>query len=237
MDSLTEDTTMSKRNRIVLMMILALAAVAPVGCTVSPQVMRQRGDFHFERKEYDQAKPWYEQLVRADPTAWDAHYGLGVIALQEDDAATARRHLEIAYALVQDKPKRVQPIIDGLAEAMYRQKEYPQLFGFLGEVTQRYGTVHDYIRKGSYLYRYGDHDAAVVAYRQGARMAGADDPTPYQSLGAFYAKLGHKRQAILEYRRAYTLDPENKEVQKALLDLGVVPGPTIHLAPDQLPRP
>lgn len=227
---------MSHRRRIVLG-LLVLVAILPIGCTISPQVMRERGSFYFQRKQYDRAKPYYDKLIEADPTAWDGHYALGVMALQANDAATARRRLEIAYALVQDKPRHVSPIADALAEAMYRQKQYPQLFGFLGEATERYGTARDYLRKGSYLYQYGDHDAAIIAYRQAARMAKPGDPHPYAALGDFYATVGHNRRAILEYRRAYTLDPENKEIQKKLLELGVVPGPTIRLQPDELPRP
>jgi len=205
--------------------------------------------------QVDAAQRSFATCVEYDPADWRSRYYLGVIALERGDPVAARRHLELAYSLRQDRQiemqrpldrpapsppvanharwPRLPEIIDALAEAIDRQGEYPQLIAFLDDVAQTYGTPDDFVRLGAYLEQHGDHDAALIAYRKAARIAGDREARPYVVLADFYDAMDHRAEALEQLRRAYGIDPNYPGLADRLRAHGLVPGPTVVLPAEQ----
>jgi tetratricopeptide (TPR) repeat protein len=221
-------------RRLPLSATFALVGLLAVqtGCK---DITRQKGLDAYRDGRYEQARPYFEKVVAEDPTDWQSQYHLGLIALKQADAPTARTHLEVAYSL-RGELKPVAPqapqIVDALAEAIYQTGDYPTLFAFCDEAVQRYGTARDLLRKADYLVRVGDPDNALIAYRKAIKFAAAEDATPYVAIADFYESIGDRDEAIVALRQAYGIDPKNRQVAERLRGYGWVPGPTVELPAD-----
>ena len=204
----------------------------------------------YRQGNYDEARERFERVLDADPTDWRSHYYAGVIALEHDNEPNAaRRHLSIAYEIYEGRatrrlnyeigdpqtgvpyPTRAE-ILDAKAEAIYQQNHEQALHAFLRRAIQSHGTPADYMRMGRYMERIGDHDSARSAYRSAVRMVGPNDPVPYLRLADFYENIGNYGRALVELRKAYGIDPQNREANRRLRGHGVTPGPTAALAHD-----
>jgi tetratricopeptide (TPR) repeat protein len=214
-----------------LMGLLLATLLMTLGCT-PPHVYRDRGVAAYERGDLVEAKQNFAMCLQGDPTNRVCHYHIGLIALEQDEPAEARRHLEIAYALTRDS-KRYEyyspDLPDALAEALFRQGNYPKLVGFCEELIAESGKVADYLRLARYMHRMGDPDSAVVVYRKAARIAPPDDPSPYVAMADFYEALGQTDLALEALRRAYGINPDNAEIAGRIRSYGLVPGPTVAL--------
>lgn len=211
-----------------------LIAALLAGCQTPTSVLRQRGMDAYRAADYPTAQSNFEQVVHRIPTDWNANYHLGLIALEAGQARRARTYLEAAYAVRNEgspSHPETDDIINALAESLYQEGDYPRLIGFTDEVIDIFGRVKDYVRKADYLAKMGDHDAAIIAYKQAVRIAPPDDPSAYVALADFYDALGDRQAAILQLRHAYTIDPSDGKIADRLRAHGVVPGPTIRLAP------
>lgn len=82
----------------------------------------------------------------------------------------------------------------------------------------------------------GDADAAIDAYDRAVAASNSQDRTILKSYGLYLARIGQKPRAEAVLGKAYALRPEDAEVNNALRQLGVVPGPSL-MAPDQLHKP
>jgi tetratricopeptide (TPR) repeat protein len=227
---------MHDRRRTLGLLATVVIAVAGVlaGCSPDPSFYQRRGLQRYQQlNRPDAARADFARAVEINPTFWNSHYHLGLIALQQGDTAIARRHLEVALALVRDKPKLAKPIVDALAEAIFQQDDYPRLIGFLNEVTDQYATLHDFLRRARYYEKMADHDNAQIAYRQAIKIATAEDVTPFLALADFYLRIGATDQALATLRQAYSLAPAHEEISKRIRELGEVPGPTLALPPQR----
>jgi len=222
------------RRTLVLLVGGGLIAGTLVGCHTPTPVLRQRGLDAYRVQDYEAARSNFQQVVHRNPSDWKANYHLGKIALADDKPLTARTYLEAAYTVRNEGPPRhpeTFEIVDALAEALYQQGDYPRLIGFTEEVIDHFGRVTDYLRKADYLAQMGDHDAAIVVYKQAIKTGPADDPTPYVALADFYDAIGDREAAVLQLRYAYTIDPGDQAIADRLRAHGVVPGPTVMLEP------
>ena len=241
-----------KPSRFVLpLVLLSIMLVAGSGCALSTDTMRLKGYDAYREGKQQTSREYFEQTVARDATDYKSHYYLGMLGLGEmNDPSYARRHFEIAYSIRQAKPEIAfapQPgtaetyvpfptraqIVDGLAEAMYRLGEHPQLFTFLNQVAEQYGDAADYLRLARYMRKVGDHDAARFAYVKAARAGAGKDPQPYVQLGEFLDEVGARDEALTAYRRAYYIDSKVPGLAEKIRSHGMVPGPTVGLPPEQ----
>jgi len=226
---------MSNQHRILPGLIgCVLVAATLVGCHTPTSVLRQRALDAYAAEDFSTAQLNFEQVANRIPTDWNANYHLGLIALEAGQPLRARTHLEAAYAVRNEGPPshpETFDIINALTEALFQEGDYPRLIGFSDEVIDQFGRVADYIRKADYLAKMGDHDAAIIAYKQAVKIAPPDDPAPYVALADFYDSLGDRSAAKLQLRYAYTIDPTDEKIANRLRAYGVVPGPTIRLTP------
>jgi tetratricopeptide (TPR) repeat protein len=235
------------------LLCLISAALASTGCVqeLPNDALRVKAYDAYRAGDVELARQRFEDCVAKDATDVKSHYYLGRLALDKLDNASgyARRHLEIANTINNSKTVRrtvaetgsaatavpyptTAEIADALAEALYRQNNPPQLFGFLQEQVDTHGTVHDYLRQAHYLRLLGDPDGARTAIIKAIKNREPKDPLPYIELGDLYAEVGNKAEAITAYRKAFYIYPTEPGLGTKLRALGVVPGPTVGLQPE-----
>ena len=223
-----------RRTRPLTAMAGLLIAASLVGCQTPSGVLREQGVHAYNMKEYGVSRAKFQICVDRDPTDWKANYYLGLIALENQNANRARTYLEIAYTLRNEGPPRnpeTFEIANALAEALYQQGDGPRLVGFCDELIARFGRVADYIRKADFLAKLGDHDAAIIAYRQAIRIAPDDDPAPFLAMADFYDSIDDREAATRLLRQAYYVDPEDYAIGQRLRAHDVIPGPTAGMEP------
>lgn len=209
--------------------LAAAMVVSLVGCV---GVDRQQGVLAYERGDYAEARTRFTRVVQAHPGDWKANYHLGLMALSEGNADDARVYLEQAYAVRADGPPthpQTPEVVDALAEAIYLQGDYIQLYGFCSEAARQYGTVRDHVRTGKYLMLTGDPDSALMAFDKARRLAPAGDASAHVALADLFEQVGDEDRAVLELRRAYGVNPRAEGVADRLRGYGIVPGPTVGL--------
>jgi tetratricopeptide (TPR) repeat protein len=237
--------------RACIVLFLASAALPMTGCVneLTTDMVRAEAYSAFRSGDMPRARELFEQAAGRDATDVKSHYFLGRIGLEQlNDAGYARRHLETCYEIVHAKTSRhvaplpgtantavpfptITQIADALAESIHRQNNPPQLMGFLQEMIENHGSSRDYIRKGDYLVKLGDPDAAHTSYVAACKVRDPKDAGPYVVLAGFYDSIGDKDQAILALRNAYHIDPYNQDAAAQLRAHGMVPGPSIGLPP------
>lgn len=233
------------------MSVLMISASALTGCVneLSTDLVRVDAYGAYRKGDFTAARELFERAAEEDATDVKSHYFLGRIGLDQlNDAGYARRHLEVCYTIVHSKTlKRVAPapgtassavpfpttqqIADALCESIYRQNNPPQLMGVLNEMIENHGTTHDYLRRAQYLRKLGDPDAAHASYLAALKVRDPKDATPYVALADFYDSIGDKDQAIRALRNAFYIDDHNQEAAARLRAHGMVPGPSVGLAP------
>jgi Flp pilus assembly protein TadD len=219
------------------------------GCTSQKPVSVARVDGYLAMRagDLDTARQEFAYCVGRDATDWKSHYYLAAVLLDQNaDVSGARRHLEVANEIREQRPgtafkprfetqETVVPyptrgqILDELAEAMFREDNPEQLFTFLRDVSDRYGETTDYMRMARYLHKSGDHDSALVTYQKAIKVADEDDTSPHIALAGFYDSVGARRDALIQLRIAYGIDPDNPAIADAIRAHGMVPGPTVAL--------
>ncbi len=216
----------------IIMLTLVGLMVLSVGCEGGRA--RYDGVRAYEQGQYGAARPQLARAIEISDTDWKAHYHLGLIDLAEGDPVRAQSHFELALAVRDGGPPH-QPetpaIIDALAESMYAQGDYPKMVGLCDEMSARYGTPYDHIRKARLLAKMGDHDSALVAYIKAVKIAKPTDVEPYVALADFYESVGKKTDALAMLRRAHGIAPEDEAIADRLRGYGVVPGPAATLPP------
>jgi len=232
--------------------VTALMLAVQSGCVTEAGTdwRRLAGHKAYHNGDVEQARAYFAACVEQQATDWKSQYYLGRIAMEAGDLPAARRHLDIAYTLREDRTDelRYQPeperpiapdlaeprwptlsqIIDDLCEVMYLQGDTVTLNEFLHRVARQSGNANDFIRLGRYLQRAGDPDAAIVALKKAVKLAPDDDRRPYIALADFYEAIGHDSEAVVALRRAYGIRP-GPPIDDRLRAHGVVPGPTAAL--------
>ncbi len=213
---------------------LAVATLAGVGCT-NHVVHRERGYDDYRQQDFAAAADDFQKAVTAKPSDYQAQYYLGVTQLKLDQPVAAQMALEQALALRSEDPAWRPRIADALAEAYYQQERVETLYAFLDNMVQTYHqqTV-DYLRQAKYLGLMGDADGQKAALEKAAYFAGPEDETPYLALADFFLLFNDVPGAVAALKHAYYVAPKSEEVKDRLRGLGVVPGPTIAVAP---PKP
>ncbi|MFA9477620.1 tetratricopeptide repeat protein [Phycisphaerales bacterium AB-hyl4] len=228
-------------NRIVFRHKFALAAAVlllPVvlmstGCETQSMI-REKGEVAYYGGNYAQARAEYARAVDNQPSDYRAHYHLGLSYLELDQPGRAQRSFEQALTLRGRDPEWRPRILDGLAEALYRQDRLERLQAMLEDAVREGNTTHDRLRQADYLMKIGDPDGARNAYRTAAYFAEGRDPRPYVAVADFYEQINDEMNAVRALRWAYYVDHGNPEIAERLRGYGIVPGPTVAEAP---PKP
>lgn len=224
-------TTITGRALTAVLALATLAGFAGCNQTRPLSVVRESGDRHFERAQWEDAATEYGEIITRQPGDWHARYRFGVASLQNDDLPAARRALEIAN----DQRPQSAEAADALAEAYFRSGDEDELFAFLRSRAEKRQTVADHLRFADYARRLGDPDSARTALETAIRIDGGTSVEPYLAASSFNESVGDIDAAITRLRQAYSIDPYDDRIHERLRALGEIPGPTIALPPDRTP--
>lgn len=220
-------------TRLASGLALTLAVAVLTGCVTNMQ-LRERGEEALARGDAPAAREAYGQAVDRRPSDWMAQEGLGRAYLALDQPLEAQLAFEKAHVARYDDPDFTPRIVDGIAEALYRQERDQELHAFLEDTANYYATTRAYLRQAEYLVKLGDADAAVVAYQKAAYFADDDDARPYVELADYYQSINDQPNALRSLRYAYYVDPDYPGLADRFRAFGVVPGPTLA---DEPPKP
>ncbi len=214
-----------KRTTVVLVGLLLSSTLVACSTTTPSQALRRKGERATSIRDWPAAIDWYGQLVDRDQTDWRSQAALGHAALEAGDLATARRSLEIASAL---RPANAAIAAD-LADTLEQQEAWNDLFAYLNDRATTTSTAADWLRLARVAVEADDPDTARQAIRTALAVDAGEDAGPYLQAARLSLRLGERQEAIRALSLAWDLDPANPDVRAALLDLGVVPGPTLRL--------
>ena len=223
------------RTPLMRIYVCLLASVMLAGCSgqVSKETLRKRGDQAMFVEQWDVAIVNYTELTDRDPTNWTAQANLGRSALAIGDLNTARRALEIAAALRPADPA----IANDLADTMEQQQAWDDLFAYLRDRAMSTSTSTDWLRLARAAIEADDPDTAREALRTALAVDADASVEPYLMAARLLRQLGDEEEAQRTLALAWRINPKNEDVNAALRDMGVVPGPTMRYAEVQIDQP
>jgi Flp pilus assembly protein TadD len=210
--------------------LMAGALVALGGCSdviTYSKESRAIGETLYEQQNYSDAAGAFRNAIRQNPADYRSHYYLGACYAKDKAYNQATQQYQTALAIMPstlegqlDRPFRLK-VLDGLAESLALSGD-PQ--AETEAVAQGATSPEKYFLLAKVQRKLGDADAAVAAYRQAAMLDRQDfDISKEYSL--YLMKLQDVRDADPELRHAYTLNDKDNDVNNALREIGVIPGP------------
>jgi tetratricopeptide (TPR) repeat protein len=207
-------------RRMLWVLVLAALVTAITGCTQRRpiDVVRASGDQKFRIGDYAAARDEYAEIVSQYPGDWQAQYRLGLCMIETQQYSRARQALETAYTL---RPS--QEVADGLAKAMFMQKDESKLFAFLRERASTTRTTAAYLELGRYSMQMDDPDSAQVGFDTAIEVDMGKSTLPYIEAAKLEERLGHLDVAVNRLRQAYGINPYDTRVHEMLRRMGEDP--------------
>lgn len=240
-------------NKTGLMLVgLLLLLLLQGGCDLSADFARTKAYTAYRAGDMGEARSYFETAVDKQATDWKSRYYLGRIGLDTmNDASYARRHLETCETIRHAQPDSMltprigssesfvpwptrQQISDALAEAIFRQGHTARLHSYVRQQATDFGECDDYLRMGRYLAAINDPDGARSAYQMATMIADPDDARPHLAMAEFLDRVGDRPAALAELRKAFYIDPTLPGLADNIRTHGLVPGPTVGIAPERL---
>jgi len=180
-------------------LLAAAMIVALAGCSLPNNIRRQQGYDAYRKGDVATAERKFGRNVEAESTDWKSHYFLGRIALERGDAAEAQRRFELAHVI------RQRPSHYGITEPARDRREpdapWPSRVEMVDAIAEA-------------IYRQGNEpELFSFLDRQIDRYA---EPRDYVRKAEYLAKVGDHDGAVVAYRAAIRIDPENPRLYLAL---------------------
>jgi tetratricopeptide (TPR) repeat protein len=216
-----------------LLAALALAGCQnPVGELISyGNQYREEGIKEYRAGDYTTAAGAFDEAVAQNAADARNHYwqGEAYLKLGRDQQAvqalrTAMRVRQLSSTGREDLALR-DNIAAALGEAAARDRTDRELNRLLADA-QGTGNADVYLALAEAHRARGDADNAVDAYEQ-ARMAAGPDVNLAKRSGLYLVELGQPDLAEPILVQAYQLDPNDAQINAALRQVGVIPGPSL----------
>jgi len=218
--------------------------IGAMGCA---DVMTYSRDSHrqgmklYQQGNYADAAGAFRNSVRQNPRNYQGYYYLGAsyeqLGQHQQAIAsyrTARQTIGLTIEGREDRAFR-HKILDSLASAIARSDQRDIETNAVQREAQEKQSGESWLLLAKvYAYR-GDADSAIDAYNRAALL----EPHNFEiakEYGLYLERVGQRQRAEQPLRRAYSLNPQDDQVNQALRRIGVVPGPAIK-DEDQLARP
>ncbi len=213
-----------------ILIAVALFCAGLTSCNSQSRTLpaiRTSGEYALEHDDTERAFADFREYTQRAPGASYGHLMLGKTYLAKQMPAHAREQFELAYTNDPNNPD----VVESLAQAMYEDTEYDDLFRFLRQRTTERNASHDYLLLGRYSRLTGDSDAALDALLTAARLDQGRSIRPQLELADFYESIGKSGEAARRARMAYFIQPEDPRVKAALTRLRVPIGASTALVP------
>lgn len=223
---------------------IAALAIALAGCaevmTYSKDAQRE-GLKMYLQGDYVNAAGAFRESVRQQPGNYLGWYYLGMSDLQINNYQDAIVAFRTSRGLIgktlegKHDQETHDRILTGLATAIAKCDQKDIETDAVAKEASDYSSGDAYFLLGQvYAFR-GDPDSALNAFNQ-ASLIDPNNFSLFKTYGLYAAKLGVKSRAETALRRAYSLNPNDADVNNALRQIGVIPGPSL-MGEDQLARP
>jgi tetratricopeptide (TPR) repeat protein len=213
----------------------ALAAWMLVGCsdvlTYSDDA-RVQGMKLYDEHNYADAAGAFRDAIRQNPRVYSNYYSLGQCYDQmgkwHESIAAYRSGWDVCLAdLMGKKDTHYQGLfVDGLSNAIAQSDTRDQETDAAVDRAKDRQSANDYLLLAKiYVYR-SDADSAIDAFGRAASI----DPNRFdiaKEYGLYLVKLGQGRRAEVPLRNAYALNSNDADVNAALRQIGIVPGPSL----------
>lgn len=216
--------TMRFLSMFLMMMILLISFT---GCN---SILRRQALDAMAEGDLSTADVKLRRAIVQEPGDYRAHWYLAEVRLRQNKPLDAQQLLGHALKQHPDGPDTPK-LLDLMAESLYKQNENALLTSFLADTASRRKNVSDYIRQARYLAAIGDTDGVNLAFLKAAKFARQDDPRPYFAAAEYYESVGDRDRVVIALRHAYAIRPDDPKLQERLRRYGIVPGPTVGLAP------
>jgi cytochrome c-type biogenesis protein CcmH/NrfG len=213
----------------------ALAAWMLVGCsdvlTYSDDA-RVQGLKLYDQHNYADAAGAFRNAIRQNPRIYSNYYNLGQCYDQmgnwHESIAAYRSGWDVCLAdLMGKKDAHYQGLfVDGLSNAIAHSDTRDAETDAAVDRAKDRQSADDYLLLAKiYVYR-SDADSAIDAYGRAASI----DPNRFdiaKEYALYLMKLGQDRRAEVPLKNAYALNSNDAEVNAALRQIGIVPGPSL----------
>ncbi|MFG0307109.1 MAG: hypothetical protein ACF8Q5_12935 [Phycisphaerales bacterium JB040] len=228
-------------NRMLYSTAIALGVILTSGCGVKEVVnqekqltqLRASADAAFVNRDYERASEDYRAYLEILPNVAEVRYRLGISELEMGRLSSAKTHLAVAHDLVPGN----DTYTIGYGRAIVEGGDEGELFNYIRNLLESAVTADTYIAVGEIAWMGGLHDEAERAYRTAVTLAGATSVEPHRELAHFYRSIGDAESEIERWRVVLSFDLNDPEANSRLRSLGVIPGPSMALQPnDALPE-
>jgi tetratricopeptide (TPR) repeat protein len=172
-------------------------------------------DIMMDNKDYTQAVDFYsraiERVGKPESYQWIMFYARGICYERIKKWDKAEADFNTALAMSPNQPD----VLNYLAYSwLVMDKNLQKAFSMLQTaVDERPGDAHILDSYGWALFKLGKYDDAVVFLEDANEMM-PHDPTTNDHLGDVYWKLGRKREARFQWKRALFFKPEPEDIPK-----------------------
>jgi Tfp pilus assembly protein PilF len=162
--------------------------------------------------KFDEAVKYYQIAIDKDPDYSEAYNALGVVYLKQKKWKEAER----AFNKALDNKLYTTPHIPylNLGDLYMEQKEYERAAEAYRESKRFVNTEWTIIKLGTALFEAGKIKEAIAEFQEGVGLAPQNANMRY-SLALAYLKIGNKKFALTEFRKAAELAPKSDLAQKA----------------------
>lgn len=227
---------------------LSLLALSQTGCAgmfTPAENPKVSGMKLYQQGNYTDAAASFRNAIRSDPRDYKSHYYLAVCCDAQgryEEAVAAYREaldvMKVTYAGQEDHDFRVK-ILDGLAITVAKSDPHDQELDIFEKQAHRSNKAEDFFLVAK-IYRYrGDADMALDNYNHAALLDNKEFAI-LKEYGLYLQKVGQDKRAIVSLSQAYRVNDKDQQVNGALTQLGIVPGPSLkernELAQPQIPQ-
>jgi Tfp pilus assembly protein PilF len=211
------------------------AAGLSAGCadivTFSKQ-SHDQGMEYYQQKDYADAAGAFRDAVRQVPNDYHDHYYLATCYTamgqwqQAIHSYTDAREIMAIDDLGKQDIKLKYQVIDGLAHAIASSDARDSEINDAQAKAQQQQSADDYFLLARIFVERQDADSAIDAYDRAA-MIEPDNFHIAKEYGLYLERMGQNDKAVIPLRRAYAIDGTDRQVNDALRQIGIIPGPSI----------
>jgi Flp pilus assembly protein TadD len=215
---------------------LLIAAVSAVvgGCADSmlyTQQARRDGFADFQDGDYVNATAVLQNVTLQDPNDYEAYYVLGESYQAEGHHEQAigayRTCLDVMPLTLKGEQDLLlhSKCVDKLATAIADSPSYDSEITAMENKAKGQASVDQLWMLAKTYAAHGDADEAVERYNEAVHIDSSQFDLDKEA-GLYEARLKQNEWAVATLRKAYAVNPDDDDVNKALRSLGVFPGAT-----------
>lgn len=219
----------------VLIAFASISSIPTAGCSTVGKVRNTLAlnDIHIQagiaedKGDYERAFELWSEYVDRRPHSVLAEYRLGKVETRLGYYEQAISHLRVAHDL---KPGNIE-YLEALADALVLANRTDSLMSLLRETVNEGEEGSGYYRLARYSQELGMMDEAREALDQAVIHANGQSPDPYLQLAQFSKQVGDRESEILNLRKALWFDRSSPSIKARLIELGMIPGPSLAMKP------